>query len=142
MNESNKKTVMVFGVFDGFHEGHRFFLRAANAWGDYLIVVVARDEYVERIKHHIPKHALKERMKTIEDAGIANEVCPADQKEGTWSLIREKQPDIIAIGYDQDALAEALCDAMPACTKQFCIVRIQAYKPEQYQSSILDADKM
>jgi len=48
---SNKeKIVLVFGTFDGLHDGHRFFLTEARKLGDRLIASVATDEIVERIK--------------------------------------------------------------------------------------------
>lgn len=47
MRKLSKKfnRVMVFGVFDGLHPGHRAFLRQARKKGDKLIVVVARDNF-------------------------------------------------------------------------------------------------
>ena len=44
------KKVMVFGTFDGLHEGHLDFFRQAREYGDYLIVAVARDVNVKKIK--------------------------------------------------------------------------------------------
>jgi len=43
---------MVFGVFDGLHEGHLFFLDEAQKYGDNLIIVVASDINVKNIKKH------------------------------------------------------------------------------------------
>ncbi|HEY4500387.1 MAG TPA: adenylyltransferase/cytidyltransferase family protein, partial [Candidatus Paceibacterota bacterium] len=44
------KRVMVFGTFDILHPGHLYFLRAAKKLGDYLIVSLARDVNVRKIK--------------------------------------------------------------------------------------------
>ena len=41
---------MLFGTFDGLHEGHFDLFRQAKKYGDYLVVVVARDVNVKKIK--------------------------------------------------------------------------------------------
>jgi cytidyltransferase-like protein len=142
MNKYNKKYIMVFGVFDGFHEGHRYFLNKARIKDGYLIVVVARDEYVERKKKRFPCQLLKERMKVIKEQGIADEVCSADSEDNSWNIIKEKTPDIIALGYDQNELEQSIKNTMKEFMKQPCIVRINAYKPEKYKSSIIHKKKI
>jgi len=42
MLKSHNKRVMVFGVFDGLHEGHKSFLRQARKYGGELRAVVAQ----------------------------------------------------------------------------------------------------
>ncbi|HLC71304.1 MAG TPA: adenylyltransferase/cytidyltransferase family protein, partial [Candidatus Nanoarchaeia archaeon] len=37
------KTVMCFGTFDILHPGHLHYLQQAKKYGDYLMVVIARD---------------------------------------------------------------------------------------------------
>ena len=48
--DSLRKRVLVFGTFDLLHQGHRYFLTQARRFGDTLIAVVARDEFVEERK--------------------------------------------------------------------------------------------
>ena len=57
--------VMVFGTFDGLHEGHKNFFKQARKYGDYLLVVVGRDKNVEKMKGHLPQRNENERMKEI-----------------------------------------------------------------------------
>lgn len=45
-----KKVVMTFGTFDVFHPGHRFYLSEARKLGNRLLVIVALDSTVEKIK--------------------------------------------------------------------------------------------
>ena len=45
------KKVMVFGTFDGIHDGHRHFLREAKKQGEELIVAVSKDEVVQKLKN-------------------------------------------------------------------------------------------
>ena len=61
--------IMVFGTFDIFHEGHKNFLKQAREYGDYLIVVVARDETVEKVKKRLPQNDENSRLEIIEKSG-------------------------------------------------------------------------
>ena len=55
------KKVMVFGSFDILHQGHLYFLNEARRFGEELIVVIARDETILKVKGHKPKYNEKER---------------------------------------------------------------------------------
>ena len=44
------KKVMCAGTFDIVHKGHIYFLEQAKKFGDYLVVVVARDSTSEKNK--------------------------------------------------------------------------------------------
>ena len=46
----DKIKIMTFGTFDIFHLGHKSFLKQAREFGNYLIVVIARDKTVKNIK--------------------------------------------------------------------------------------------
>jgi len=56
MKYETHNKIMLFGTFDIFHEGHRDFLRQAREYGDYLIVVIARDETVKNVKGKLPRN--------------------------------------------------------------------------------------
>lgn len=99
---------MVFGVFDRLHDGHRFFLREARACGDRLVVVVARDEFVERFKAKRPWQTAEERIAVIVREGLADEVVLGDETEESWKVVKKYRPAIIALGYDQTILKETL----------------------------------
>ena len=43
--------VMATGTFDLLHMGHIYFLKEAKKLGDKLIVIVARDSTVRKMKH-------------------------------------------------------------------------------------------
>jgi len=50
MYKINKKnTVMVFGTFDIFHQGHKYFSQQAKKYGKFLIVVIAHNATVKQI---------------------------------------------------------------------------------------------
>ncbi len=102
------KKVMVFGTFDGLHEGHRAFLEEARAEGDYLIAVVAQDHIVERLKGHLPKLNLASRFEALNKEDGVDEVVAGDTHLGVWEVVKNYKPDVIAVGYDQNALKEDL----------------------------------
>ena len=63
------KKVLIFGTFDGLHLGHLNFFEQAKEYGDYLIVVVARDKTVKRIKNRFPSKNEVERLRILQRCG-------------------------------------------------------------------------
>ena len=66
---------MVFGTFDGLHFGHHNFFRQARKYGDYLIVVVARDKTVKKVKKHLPRLKEKQRLVALKNCELANKAA-------------------------------------------------------------------
>jgi cytidyltransferase-like protein len=56
---------MIFGTFDHLHPGHLDFFTQAKTYGDYLIVVVARDINVKKIKGHNPDKNENVRLREV-----------------------------------------------------------------------------
>ena len=102
------KKVMIFGVFDGPHKAHEQVLKDAKALGDHLVVVVAQDHMVEHLKGYRIKVDLAERMEHIKKEDAVDEVIIGDKELGTWEVIKEHKPAVIAIGHDQNILQENL----------------------------------
>jgi len=130
------KTVMCFGTFDLLHPGHEFYLNKAKSLGDKLIVVVARDETVILVKGRAPRNDQTTRKKNLEEIGIADEVL-IGRIEDKYSIIEEKHPDIIALGYDQVAFTEHLDEELNRRDISAEIVRIEDHKPHKYKSSLI-----
>ncbi|PIR84147.1 FAD synthase [Candidatus Kaiserbacteria bacterium CG10_big_fil_rev_8_21_14_0_10_51_14] len=131
--------IMVFGTFDILHEGHIDFFRQARALAPYphLIVSVARDVSVERIKGAHPRRTENERLATVERYALVDEGVLGDM-EGYIDHIRATRPDIIALGYDQNGeYVENLEKDLHATGLQTKIIRLSAYKPEVYKTSKL-----
>lgn len=130
------KRVVITGTFDGIHPGHEFFLREAKKLGDWLGVVIALDETVKKIKGHAPDKSQTIRQMEVESLRIADVVTlgyPGDK----YKIIEELNPDIIALGYDQQAFTEGLKESLQRRGMQVDIVRIGAFHPEKYKSSLL-----
>ncbi|OGG40978.1 hypothetical protein A3A21_01260 [Candidatus Jorgensenbacteria bacterium RIFCSPLOWO2_01_FULL_45_25b] len=145
-----KRRVLVFGTFDGLHEGHRAFLRQArqmqiraddaqmNADDSVrLIVVVARDEVVEKLKGRKSRKEQGLRIKELMETGLMDEVVEGDAEIGRWEVIGKIKPDIIALGYDQVALKEALEEYVRENGLRIEVRVMKAYKPEEFHSSII-----
>ena len=127
------KKVIAFGTFDLVHPGHLHFLKGAKEYGDYLVVVVARDNTVCNIKGKNPKFNENERLENIKKLSIADKVilgCLDDK----YQAIVDEQPDIIALGYDQKVFVDNLAEVIPDHVQ---IVRISPYLPDLYKSSKL-----
>ena len=106
------KRVLVFGTFDGLHNGHRFVLRQAKTRGTELIVAVARDKHVQELKNKVPEHREQARLEAIKILPFVDEVVMSDEVLGSYQIINTVKPDLIILGHDQIALEESLCDWM------------------------------
>ncbi|MFH1189044.1 MAG: adenylyltransferase/cytidyltransferase family protein [bacterium] len=135
-----ERKVIAFGVFDGFHDGHKHFLYEASRQGDFLIVVVARDEVVRHLKNCSPQYSLKERVAALEDTEIADMVIPGDRKIGSWQVLRHERPHIVATGYDQFLIRKSIEDVFTPDQRFFEIVTVSPYKAGRYHSSLLFND--
>ncbi len=102
------KKAMVFGVFDGLHEGHVFFLTEALSRTHTLVVIVPPDAEVTRLKGHAPLHPFHERIATLRAWNPTLEIVEGDARRGTWKVLEEHAPEKVFLGYDQQAIAKEL----------------------------------
>lgn len=123
---------MVFGTFDGLHAGHLNFFNQAKKLGNYLIVVIARDYNVKKIKNKLPRLNETERQSAVKKIKIAEKVV-LGQIKNPYKVIEKYQPTVIALGYDQKSFTK---DLKKNFTK-IKIVRLKPYKPNIYKSSKL-----
>ncbi len=126
------KKGMVFGVFDGLHEGHKHFLSLAAKQCKKLIVVVTPSNIVEILKNHPPKYSYEERIKKIALFDPSFDVVTGDTTLGQWNVLRDHRPDMVFLGYDQKALAAELENrAVP-------FIFLDPHSPDKYKSSLLN----
>ncbi|MEK7181155.1 MAG: adenylyltransferase/cytidyltransferase family protein [Patescibacteria group bacterium] len=130
--------VLAFGVFDGFHEGHKFFLREAKKLGDFLVVVVTPDEVVELIKKKLPRFNLGKRLKEIQDSKLADEVVVGDKLLEGWEILQKTNPEIIAIGYDQNDLESSLKNHLKSEKLFITLKTIPPLEETKYKSSLIN----
>ncbi|MBI5134503.1 MAG: adenylyltransferase/cytidyltransferase family protein [Candidatus Taylorbacteria bacterium] len=126
------KTGIVFGVFDGLHEGHKAFLSQACSLCDELVVVLTRDETAETLKGRLPKFAYPTRAQTVSEFLPAARLIPSDSVLGAWSVFEGLRDFEAFLGYDQDGIALEL-DRLGIPYR-----RLDPFRPEKYKSSILN----
>jgi len=130
--------VLVFGVFDGLHRGHQYFLREAKKLGDYLIVAIPQDDVVKEIKKRVPLENFETRKKHLQAEDFVDEVISSDTSLNNWRVLERSHPHIIALGYDQDDLKKALESHLLEHGIKIEIKVIKGFKPRKYKSSLLN----
>ena len=130
------RKVMCFGTFDLLHEGHKFYLNEAKKLGDYLIVVVARDERVEAVKKQPPLHNERVRVHNLQQLRIADKVILGNTGD-KLKVVEDEKPYAIALGYDQTFFTHKIAEKLQQRGLSVEVVRIPAHKPEIYKSSLM-----
>jgi len=128
--------VMVFGTFDVIHQGHLNFFRQAKKLGDYLIVVIACDRTVEKIKGQQPIYSETIRKDKVLKTGLPNEVIMGNYPD-PYQVIVDNNPDIVALGYDQNSFTDNLKEKLEKRGIKTEIVRLNPYHPEKFKSSLI-----
>lgn len=135
----NLKTVLIFGVFDGIHDGHRDFIREAKKQGERLVAIVARDSVVETLKGKTPLHNEADRIKSLLEVPDIDLVFLGDPEEGTYNIVKEIKPNTIYLGYDQQALFDNITHAISdGVLPEIELVYGKAHKGETLHSSLLN----
>lgn len=134
------KRIMVFGVFDLLHPGHISFLKQAKKLGTFLVVSVARDVNVKKIKGRLPIFNEKKRVEYIKALKLANKIVLGGLKD-PWPHIKKEKPDVIALGYDQGSFVGDLPKELHKRGLKTKVVRLRAFRPEVFKSSIIRKKK-
>lgn len=93
-------TVITYGTFDLFHEGHRRLLQRAKALGDRLIVGVTTENYDESRGKLNVAQPLVERIENVRHSGLADEIIAEEYEGQKVDDIQKYGANIFAIGSD------------------------------------------
>jgi len=117
--------VVATGVFSIIHPGHIIFLKKARKLGDELVVVVARDKTVglKKGSRYIPE---EQRLHVVSALKMVDEAVLGDERD-IYKPIEELEPDIIALGSDQDFDEEKLQSELRKRGLKAKLVRIKRY---------------
>jgi FAD synthetase len=126
-----KKRVLCAGTFDHLHPGHIDFLKQAKSLGDQLIVVVARDKNVQKIKGIKPEKEDRRKLE-LEKTQIPDKVVLGNLDQDPLFILKELLPDIVALGYDQRVSQEKIQSILPGCE----VVRLKPFHPDLFKSSL------
>ena len=128
--------VMVFGSFDPLHLGHLNYFEQAKKEGDYLVVVVARDETIRNEKRREPFQNENKRLGNIKKLKIVDKVILGN-RENKLKIVVEEKPEVLCLGYDQTVDEKKLKESLKKLGTTPVIKRMKPFKPEKYKSSIL-----
>ncbi|HJJ32148.1 MAG TPA: FAD synthase [Methanocorpusculum sp.] len=126
------KRVVATGTFDILHPGHVFFLSESRKLGDELWVIVSRES---NVRHKAaPVVSEEQRLKMIQSLKCVDHAILGD-KEDMFKPIREINPDIITLGFNQYFDENKLKNQLKDRGISAEVVRIGAYTGSKFTSS-------
>lgn len=138
MVSSEKTRIMLFGTFDVLHKGHLHLFKQARklAKHPFLIVSLARDINVKKIKGRKPLNNERQRLFALKKISLVDKVILGGLKNYLPHII-EQHPQIIALGYDQTAYVKNLRRDLQKKGLKVKIFRLLPHKPHLYKSSLV-----
>ena len=126
------KRIVATGTFDILHPGHVYFLSESRKLGDELWVIVSREV---NVKHkQTPIVSEEQRRMMVGSLKCVDHAVLGDEKD-MFKPIREIDPDIITLGYNQYFNEEKLQADLQAQGIRAKVVRIPAYTGAKFTSS-------
>ncbi|MEK6939858.1 MAG: adenylyltransferase/cytidyltransferase family protein [Nanoarchaeota archaeon] len=129
------KTIMCFGTFDLLHLGHLHYFQQAKRYGDYLMVVIARDK-TKQIQKKEAIFSERERLELVKGLRVVDEAV-LGYPEDHFRIIQEKRPDIIFLGYDHKIDEKILAAKLKERGLKPEIKRAKAFKIGKHKSTLL-----
>jgi FAD synthetase len=133
-----KKVVLASGTFDLLHFGHVKYLEEAKKAGGEnaeLVVIVARDNTVEKRKGKKPVMPEDQRRALVESLKVVDEALLGYEEFDMGKVIERIRPDIIAVGHDQDGIEREVRKAIAGKNLSIQIVKIGRFGKEELNSS-------
>jgi len=133
-----KKIVLASGTFDLLHLGHVKYLEEAKKLGGEnakLIVIVARDSTVKRIKGKSPVMSEDQRRSLVEALKVVDEAILGYEEMGISKVIEKIRPDVIALGHDQSDMERKVQEAVAEKGFNVKIAKIGKFEKDELNSS-------
>ena len=131
-------TVLASGVFDLIHYGHIRFLEEAKKAGgkdSKLVVIVARDETVKRLKGSFPVIPEDQRRAIVESLEVVDEALLGFEDLDLTRVIQQLKPEIIVVGHDQGYICDMLNKIKKVLEMDFKITKIEKFGEDDLNSS-------
>ena len=131
-------TVLASGVFDLLHYGHIRFLEEAKKLGgpdSRLVVIIARDETVKKLKRGAPIIPEDQRRALVEALKVVGEALLGYEEMDLEAVIEKIKPEIVAVGYDQDEIERQTRDIIEEKGLKLWVVKIGRFGEEDLNSS-------
>ena len=133
-----RRIVLATGTFDLLHYGHVYYLTEAKKAGGEdakLVVVVARDKTVERLKGSRPIIPENQRRAVVEALRVVDEALLGYEDMNMEKVIERVKPDIIAVGHDQKEIEKRVRQLIKDKNLKIEVVRIRRFSEETLNSS-------
>ena len=133
-----KKLVLASGTFDLLHFGHVKYLEEAKRAGGKnaeLIVIVARDSTVEKRKGKKPVMPEDQRRSLVESLKVVDEAILGFEDFSIDKVIEKINPDVIAVGHDQDGIERELRKAIAEKKFNVQVAKIGRFGKKELNSS-------
>jgi FAD synthetase len=133
-----QRVVLASGVFDLLHLGHVRFLEDAKRAGGAnakLIVIIAKDSTVEKLKGRKPIMSEDERLALVKSLKVVDDAVLGYEGLDIGEVVEKIKPDIIALGWDQAEMENSVKDYLAKHTVQVSIVRIGKFGENSLDSS-------
>lgn len=127
---------LVFGSFDGIHEGHKQLLQFAKSQVKELHAALATDETIRELKGVHPAYTFNERKESLLQTGFIISVSPS-QTGDEYACIQALHPSHIILGYDQNTLKEHLLKWLKKHKMNPSILTAPAHHPDRFKTSLL-----
>ena len=138
MKNKKRSIVLASGAFDLVHYGHVHFLQEAKKAGGrnaYLIVIIARDNTIEKLKGKLPVIPENQRRAVIESLKPVDEAFLGYEDMSFINTIQKLKPSIIAVGYDQEKIEKEVSEIIEKLGVNVKIVKIDRFGPLELSSS-------
>jgi len=133
-----RKVVLASGAFDLLHYGHVYYLMNAKKMGGEdakLVVIVAKDKTVEKLKGNRPVIPEDQRRALVESLKVVDEAILGYENMDMLKVIEKVKPDVIALGYDEDKIEDKLKRLIAEKNLNIKVVRIGRFEEKGLVSS-------
>lgn len=138
VGEKRRRIVLASGTFDLLHLGHVRYLEGAKKAGGQdaeLVVIVARDDTVEKRRGAKPIMPENQRQALVDSLRVVNEAILGYEEFDIGKVIEKIKPDVIALGYDQREIEEAVRNYVNQKSLDIKIVRVGKFEEDKLNSS-------
>jgi FAD synthetase len=136
--KKKRRVVVASGTFDLLHLGHVRFLEEAKRAGGKdaeLIVIVARDSTVKARKGKTPVMLEDQRRALVESLKVVDEAILGLEDFSIEKVIEKIEPDVIAVGHDQDGIEKEVMKATKEKKINIQVVKIGRFGKRELDSS-------
>ncbi|MHA1481460.1 MAG: hypothetical protein ACTSQZ_08565, partial [Candidatus Thorarchaeota archaeon] len=107
-----------------------------------LVVVIARDDTIERERGALPVFPQEQRRRLVEALGIVDKAILGYDSENHSDIVVDLKPDYIALGYDQYTNIEALEESFRKKNMSTEIIRLKEITADGLSSSTLIRERI